>query len=136
MGLNVITCHLSAGDSPTAVLAGCSADTDGVHPARGPGHGDQVRHRRPGLVLWLEEHEHRSPHEIANRPGVALRAAFPGGTADMRQVQAAADWGDPDAQRAINVYIHRLASGIASMSRQPGVWTCSRSTAAWASAPS
>ena len=57
------------------------------------------------------------------------------GTADMRPVQTAADRGDPDAQRAIDVYIHRLAGGIASMSAATGVWTCSRSPAAWASAP-
>jgi acetate kinase len=38
----------------------------------------------------------------------------------MRQVRAAADRGDPDAQRAIDVYIHRLASGIASMSAATG----------------
>jgi acetate kinase len=38
----------------------------------------------------------------------------------MRQVRAAADRGDPDAQRAIDVYIHRLASGIASMSTATG----------------
>jgi hypothetical protein len=34
----------------------------------------------------------------------------------MRQVEAAADRGEPDARLAIDVYIHRLAGGIAAMS--------------------
>ena len=42
----------------------------------------------PGLVLWLEEHEHLSPHEIATaleqRSGLLALA----GTGDMRQVEA------------------------------------------------
>jgi hypothetical protein len=70
----------------------------------------------PGLVLWLEEHEHLPPHEVATaleqRSGLLALA----GTGDMRKVQAAADRGDPDARLAIDVYIHRLAGGIAAMS--------------------
>ena len=47
----------------------------------------------PGLVLWLEEHEHLSPHEVAaaleSRSGLLALA----GTGDMREVEAAADRG-------------------------------------------
>jgi acetate kinase len=74
----------------------------------------------PGLVLWFEEHEHLPPHEVATaleeRSGLLALA----GTGDMREVQAAADRGDPDARLAIGVYIHRLAAGVASMTAATG----------------
>ena len=43
----------------------------------------------PGLVLWLEEHEHLTPREVATaleeRSGLLALA----GTGDMREVEAA-----------------------------------------------
>ncbi|MDX6390803.1 MAG: acetate kinase, partial [Streptosporangiaceae bacterium] len=38
----------------------------------------------------------------------------------MREVEAAAGRGDPDARLAIDVYTHRLAGGIAAMSAATG----------------
>jgi len=120
-GLRVITCHLGAGASLAAVLDGRSVDTTmGFTPLEGLVMATRSGTVDPGLVLWLEEHEHLTPHEIAtaleSRSGLLSLA----GTADMRQVQAAADRGDLDAQRAIDVYIHRLVGGIASMSAATG----------------
>ncbi|PZS31046.1 MAG: acetate/propionate family kinase, partial [Pseudonocardiales bacterium] len=37
------------------------------------------------------------------------------GTGDMREVQAAAQRGDPDAVLALDVYTHRLVGSIAAM---------------------
>lgn len=69
----------------------------------------------PGLVLWLEEHAHLSPHEVATaleqRSGLTALA----GTGDMRDVEAAADRGDPAAVLALGIYTHRLAGSIATM---------------------
>ena len=74
----------------------------------------------PGLVLWLEEHEHLTPHEIAtaleHRSGLTALA----GTGDMREIEAAADRGEPDALLAIDVYTHRLVAGIAAMTAATG----------------
>jgi len=42
------------------------------------------------------------------------------GTPDMRQVEAAADRGEPDARLALDVYLHRLAAGIAAMAAATG----------------
>src|SRR6202035_4502172 len=71
-------------------------------------------------VLWLEEHEHLPPHEVATvleqRSGLTALA----GTGDMHEVEAAAGRGDPDARLAIDVYTHRLAGGIAAMSAATG----------------
>jgi acetate kinase len=120
-GLRVITCHLGAGSSLAAVLGGRSVDTTmGFTPLEGLIMATRSGTVDPGLVLWLEEHEHLSPHEVAtaleSRSGLLALA----GTADMREVQAAAERGEPDACNAIDVYIHRLVGGIASMSAATG----------------
>jgi acetate kinase len=74
----------------------------------------------PGLVLWLEEHEHLSPHEIAtaleHHSGLTALA----GTGDLREVEAAAGRGEPDAELALDVYTHRLVAGIAAMTAAAG----------------
>jgi acetate kinase len=116
-GLRIVTCHLGAGASLAAVLDGRSVDTTmGFTPLEGLVMATRSGTVDPGLVLWLEEHERLPPHEVATaleqRSGLLALA----GTGDMREVQAAADRGDPDARLAIDVYIHRLAGGIAAMS--------------------
>jgi len=119
--LRIITCHLGAGASLAAVLNGRSVDTTmGFTPLEGLVMATRSGTVDPGLVLWLEEHEHLSPHEVATaleqRSGLTALA----GTGDMREVEAAADRGDQDARLAIDVYTHRLAGGIAAMSAATG----------------
>jgi len=120
-GLRVVTCHLGAGASLAAVLHGRSMDTTmGFTPLEGLVMATRSGSVDPGLVLWLEEHEHLSPHEVATaleeRSGLTALA----GTGDMREVEAAAAGGDEDACLAIEVYIHRLVGGIAAMSAAIG----------------
>jgi acetate kinase len=120
-GLRVITCHLGAGASLAAVLDGRSIDTTmGFTPLEGLVMATRSGTVDPGLVLWLEEHEHLSPHEVATaleeRSGLTALA----GTGDMRKIEAAAAGGDPDAVLAIDVYIHRLVGGIGAMSAATG----------------
>jgi acetate kinase len=119
--LRVITCHLGAGASLAAVLDGRSVDTTmGFTPLEGLVMATRSGTVDPGLVLWLEEHERLSPHEVATaleqRSGLTALA----GTGDMREVEAAADRGDRDAVLAIDVYTHRLVGGIAAMSAATG----------------
>jgi len=119
--LRVITCHLGAGASLAAVLDGRSVDTTmGFTPLEGLVMATRSGTVDPGLVLWLEEHEHLSPHEVAvaleERSGLTALA----GTGDMRKVELAAVGGDPAAVLAIDVYIHRLVGGIAAMSAATG----------------
>ena len=120
-GLRVITCHLGAGASLAAVLDGRSVDTTmGFTPLEGLVMATRSGTVDPGLVLWLEEHEHLSPRQVAvaleERSGLTALA----GTGDMREIETAADRGDPDAMLAIDVYIHRLTGGIAAMSAATG----------------
>jgi acetate kinase len=119
--LRIVTCHLGAGASLAAVLDGRSVDTTmGFTPLEGLVMATRSGTVDPGLVLWLEEHERLPPREVATaleqRSGLLALA----GTGDMREVQAAADRGDPDARLAIDVYIHRLAGGVAAMSAATG----------------
>ncbi|MGI8879696.1 MAG: acetate/propionate family kinase [Jatrophihabitans sp.] len=119
--LRVVTCHLGAGASLAAVLNGCSVDTTmGFTPLEGLVMATRSGTVDPGLVLWLEEHENLTPHEVATaleeRSGLTALA----GTGDMREVEAAADRGEADALLALDVYVHRLVSGIAAMSAATG----------------
>jgi len=120
-GLRIVTCHLGAGASLAAIFDGRSVDTTmGFTPLEGLVMATRSGTVDPGLVLWLEEHEHLSPHEVATaleeRSGLTALA----GTGDMREVEAAAARGDPDALLAIEVYIHRLVGGIAAMTAAIG----------------
>jgi acetate kinase len=115
-GLRMVTCHLGAGASLAAVLNGHSVDTTmGFTPLEGLVMATRSGSVDPGLLLWLEEHEHLTPHDIATaleeRSGLLALA----GTADMREVEAAAGRNQPDARLALNVYTHRLVAGIAAM---------------------
>jgi acetate kinase len=69
----------------------------------------------PGLVLWLEEHAHMPPRELADT--LEHRSGLTGlaGTGDMRQVLARAAAGDERALLGRNVYLHRLRAAIAAM---------------------
>jgi acetate kinase len=105
----VITCHLGAGASLAAVVDGRSVDTTmGFTPLEGLVMATRSGTVDPGLVLWLSEHEQLSPHEVATaleeRSGLTALA----GTGDMREVEAAAGRGEPDAVLALDVYTHRL----------------------------
>ncbi|MBN9112465.1 MAG: acetate/propionate family kinase [Pseudonocardia sp.] len=117
----LVTAHLGAGASLTAVLDGHSVDTTmGFTPLEGLVMATRSGSVDPGLVLWLEEHEHLSPHEVAEtlekRSGLAALA----GTPDMREVLSGAGRGEPDAVLALDVYVHRLAAGIAAMAAAAG----------------
>src|SRR5579883_1617798 len=114
--LRIVSCHLGAGASVTAVLHGRSVDTTmGFTPLEGLVMATRSGSVDPGLVLWLEEHVGTPPAELAatleHRSGLLGLA----GTADMREVLSRSRAGDPAAELALEVYVHRLRSGIASM---------------------
>lgn len=119
--LRTVSCHLGAGASITAILGGRSVDTTmGFTPLDGLVMATRSGSVDPGLILWLEQHESLTPAELAaaleRRSGLLGMA----GSADMREVLTAAAGGDPDAQVAVEVYLHRLRGSIASMSAAMG----------------
>jgi acetate kinase len=109
----VVTCHLGAGASLAAVLDGCSVDTTmGFTPLDGLVMATRSGSVDPGLLTWIEEHEGLTPHEVADN--LEHRSGLLGlaGTADMRELL---ERRDPDAELALDVYVHRLATSIAAM---------------------
>ena len=120
-GVRLVTCHLGAGASLAAVLNGRSVDTTmGFTPLDGLVMATRSGSIDPGLVLWLEEHARMPPAELAatleHRSGLLGLA----GTADMREILAAADAGEPDAVLALDVYHHRLRASVAAMAAALG----------------
>ena len=117
----LVVCHLGSGASLCAVAGGRSVDTTmGFTPLEGLVMGTRSGTVDPGLVLWLAEHAHTPPAELAAtlewRSGLAGLA----GTADMREVLARAAAGDGAAELAVEVYLHRLRGLIGSMAAALG----------------
>jgi acetate kinase len=109
----IVVAHLGAGASLAAVLDGQSVDTTmGFTPLDGLVMATRSGSVDPGLLLWLEEHEGLSPHQIAevleHRSGLLGLA----GTADMRELLSRED---DEARLALAVCLHRLASSVAAM---------------------
>ena len=120
-GLRVVTCHLGAGASLAAVQSGQSVDTTmGFTPLDGLVMATRSGSVDPGLVLWLEEHAHMPPGELAST--LETRSGLTGlaGTGDMREVLIRAAAGDQRAVLGRDVYLHRLRASIASMAAAMG----------------
>jgi acetate kinase len=112
----IVSCHLGAGASLTAIRDGRSVDTTmGFTPLEGVVMATRSGSVDPGLLLWLLEHGGLDAGELGEgleRESGLLALA---GTADMRDVQARAEGGDAAADAALEVYAHRLRAGIAAM---------------------
>jgi acetate kinase len=114
--LSIVTCHLGAGASLAAVKGGLSVDTTmGFTPLEGLAMATRSGSVDPGLVLWLMEHteltEERISRALEHESGMLALA----GTDDMHTVIQRAGLGDEDARLGLEVYLHRLRSGIAAM---------------------
>ncbi len=114
--LRIVSCHLGAGASLCAIAGGHSVDTTmGFTPLEGLVMATRSGSVDPGLVLWLLERGDVSladmGHALEHESGLLGLS----GTADMRDVEARADAGDAAARLALEVYLHRLRAGVASM---------------------
>jgi acetate kinase len=88
--LRLVNCHLGAGASLAAVRGGRSVDTTmGFTPLDGLVMATRSGSVDPGLVLWLEQHVHMPPAELA--AALEYRSGLYGlaGTADMRDILSA-----------------------------------------------
>src|SRR5207249_1419385 len=115
-GLRVVTCHLGAGASLAAVMAGRSVDTTmGFTPLEGLVMATRSGTVDPGMLLWLQRHADIGEPELTealDRDG-GLKALA--GTGDMREVLKRMSAGDEQAKLAFDVYVHRLRGLIAAM---------------------
>lgn len=111
----VVTCHLGAGSSLAAVVDGRCVDTTmGFTPNEGVPMATRSGSVDVGMLLWLLD-AGLDAAELAD--GLQHRSGMAGlaGTADMAEVVRRADGGDDDAALAVDVWLHRVAQGVAAM---------------------
>lgn len=114
--LRVVTSHLGAGASLAAVLGGSSVDTTmGLTPMEGLVMATRSGTVDPGMVLWLQRHEGMSEPELSDMLDLRSGLYALAGVADMEEVVRRASAGDDRSRLALDVYVHRLRSGIAAM---------------------
>jgi len=115
--MRIVTCHLGAGASVGASMAGRSVDTSmGFTPLDGLVMQTRSGSVDPGLVLWLITEAGLDPVEV--RDGLehhAGLAGLTGGSGDMRDVLARREAGEGRAVLAFDVYVLHLAAAIAAM---------------------
>lgn len=115
--LKLITCHLGNGASLAAIRNGRSIDTTmGFTPLDGLMMGSRSGSVDPSILIHLLRHEgydaDKLDHLLNKESGLL---GISGVSNDLRQVQAAIDEGNPRAQLALDIYIHRLRACMGSM---------------------
>jgi acetate kinase len=115
--LRLVSAHLGNGCSAAAIRDGVSVDTTmGMTPMEGLVMGTRSGDVDPGLFNYLAEQTGQTVGELTEalntRSGLL---GLSGASNDMRTVQAAADRGDERARLALDVFVHRLARGIAGL---------------------
>lgn len=120
--LRLVTAHLGSGASLCAVEGGVSVDTTmGFTPLEGLVMATRSGSVDPGLLLWVQRHRGLGADEMEralDRESGLL--ALSGRSGDMREVVAGADEGDERCRLAFDVYVHRLAAGVAAMAAAMG----------------
>jgi acetate kinase len=114
--LHLIVCHLGNGCSLSAIRDGHSVDTTmGFTPLDGLMMGTRSGSVDPGILIYLLRQEGYSAdqlEQILNKQS-GLKG-ISGISADMRQITAAAA-DNSQAQLALDIFVHRLRSGIGAM---------------------
>jgi len=119
--LRTVSCHLGAGASLCAIAGGRSVDTTmGFTPLEGLVMATRSGSIDPGLLLWLLERGDMSESELGDALEHESGLLGLSGTADMREVVTRAGAGDAAARLGLEVYVHRLRAGIASMAAAMG----------------
>lgn len=114
--LRLITCHLGNGCSLAAIREGTSIDTTmGFTPLEGLMMGSRSGSVDPSILIYLlrQGMDADKLDEILNRAS-GLKG-ISGVSGDMRQIMSAIAEGNPRAQLAFDMYIHRLRSHIGAM---------------------
>ena len=120
--LKLVTCHLGNGCSLAAIREGRSVDTTmGFTPLEGLMMGTRSGSVDPGILTYLMRQRHLTGHqldELLNKKSGLL--GISGISSDMREILAASKNGNEPAKMAraklaLEIYVHRLRSGIGSM---------------------
>jgi acetate kinase len=111
-----VIAHLGSGASLTAVRDGRSVDTSmGLTPTGGIPMATRTGDLDPGVILYLLRQEHAtvdSVEALLNHDS-GLKA-LSGGKGDVRDLEAAADAGDSEAQLALEVFCSHIGQTVAA----------------------
>jgi acetate kinase len=115
--LRLIICHLGNGCSLSAVRNGqCIDTTMGFTPLDGLMMGTRTGAVDPGILIHLLRQKgytaEQLDQELNKESGLK---GISGISADMRQIMAAIEQGNPRAKLALDIYIYRLRGCIGSM---------------------
>ena len=115
--LKLVTCHLGNGCSLAAIFGGRSVDTTmGFTPLEGLMMGTRSGSVDPGILTYLIRQRQFSSQqldEVLNQKSGLLGVS--GISNDMRQILTASRKGHERAKLALDIYVHRLRSGIGAM---------------------
>ena len=114
-GLNLVTCHLGNGCSIAAVSGGRCVDTSmGLTPLEGVPMGTRCGDIDPAIIFHLMRQKGMDADRIEtmlNRES-GVKGLGSIGSSDMRDLEAAAEAGNADAEAAIQVYAYRIKKYI------------------------
>ena len=115
--LRLVTCHLGNGCSLAAIREGHSIDTTmGFTPLEGLMMGTRCGSIDPGVLTYLMRSTHVTGEQLDDilnkRSGLR---GISGTSSDMREIQTEVERGNELAQLAFDMFVHRLQSGIGSM---------------------
>jgi len=114
----IITCHLGNGASVAAIRNGKAADTSmGFTPVEGLLMGTRCGDIDAGVILYLQENFNLGTagiQDLINRQSGLL--GLSGLSSDYRQVEEAAEKGNPDARLALELYHYRVRKYIGAYS--------------------
>lgn len=111
--LKLVTCHLGGGASVCAIDGGVSVETSmGMTPLEGLVMGTRSGDLDPAIPMLLAKDGMSGDQidELLNRKSGL--AGLSGIGADFRDIEKAADGGDPRARLAIEVFVHRIRKYI------------------------
>jgi acetate kinase len=113
----LITCHLGNGCSLAAIKNGRSIDTTmGFTPVEGLMMGSRSGSVDPGILIYLLRY---CDYSVEKLDDILNKASglkgISGVSSDMREVREAIAQGNPRAKLALDIYVHRLRSGIGAM---------------------
>ena len=114
--LRLVVCHLGGGCSITAVADGRSRDTTmGFSPLEGVPMATRSGSVDPAVLVYLERTHGMDADAIDHALTAESGLLALGGSAGMRELEAAARGGSGDARFAIDVFCHRVAGAVGSM---------------------
>jgi acetate kinase len=114
--LGLVVAHLGSGCSVTAVEGGQSRSTSmGFTPLEGLMMGTRAGSIDPGILIHLLRSQRLGLEELAStlEHGSGLLGVS-GRSADVRELEAAADEGDVRARLALDMFVARAAAGVAA----------------------